>query len=75
MRRKIATKRTIVELEKYKEFFLAVVQIVRAEDDSHLERFVAAVRDDATLDEIATDISRSMQEIPKVKDGFHLVNS
>lgn len=63
MRRKIAMKRTVSELEGYKELYFSILKIIRANDETLLRGLVAAVRGNTSLDGIATIISASIHEM------------
>lgn len=61
MRRKVAMKRTVFELEKYKELYYQILEIIRTEDQALLGHFLTAVRSVDSLDDIAAIIPISLQ--------------
>lgn len=63
MRRKIAMKRTVSELEGYRELYFSILEIIRAQDERFFERFVTAVRANVPLDDISDMVSTSILEM------------
>lgn len=63
MRRKIAMKRTVSELEGYRELYFSILEIIRAQDEKFFERFVTAVRANVPLDDISDMVSTSILEM------------
>lgn len=63
MRRKIAMKRTVSELEGYKELYFSILEIIKAQDERFLEQFVTAVRNNIPADGIADLVSASIHEM------------
>lgn len=63
MRRKIAMKRTVSELEGYRELYFSILEMIRAQDERFFERFVSAVRANVPLDDIADMVSTSIHEM------------
>lgn len=63
MRRKIAVKRTVSELEGYRELYFSILEMIRAQDERFFGRFVTAVRSNVPLDDIADMVSQSIHEM------------
>jgi hypothetical protein len=54
LRRKIATKRAINDLEHHKELLVGMVEFLRRADPSKIEQLLVLIRNDASLEEIAS---------------------
>lgn len=63
MRRKIAMKRTVSELEGYRELYFSILEMIRARDERFIERFVTAVRANVALDGLADIVSTSIHKM------------
>lgn len=63
MRRKIAVKRTVSELEGYRELYFSILEMIRAQDERFFGRFVTAVRSNIPSGDVADLVSMSIHEM------------
>jgi hypothetical protein len=56
-------KRTVSELEGYRELYFSILKMIRARDEIFLERFVTAVRANVALDDLADIVSTNIHEM------------
>src|SRR5438046_977777 len=57
LRRKIATKRTINELEQHKELLFSMIEFLRRSEAKKIDQLLSLICNDASIEEIASAVA------------------